>query len=107
MSKHKGMNNAFSWLFRNADESHGKGGIQIYGKIYGRRVRATDLDAWKKASPKVFESIFGKDHPAGIRIELGDNDFDRWANSCEREFTYDKTKNFQQQFMAEFAQLKA
>jgi hypothetical protein len=69
------MKNTLAWLRRNSDSTEWTDPNSFYGKYMGHQVRFTCDGA----------------------IEIGNKDFDRWANSVAYEFVVDETKSISRQ----------
>lgn len=68
-----------NWFKRNLDTREYTSKIQIVGTYLGRKVRVTDFDAWDTHER------------TGTVLQIGDCDFDRWANSIEAEIELDNS----------------
>ncbi|MBW3243298.1 hypothetical protein KUV57_11380 [Epibacterium sp. DP7N7-1] len=86
MSRRHIKNQAIAWVRRNGEVEYFDAAerVQIYARLGARRIRITDYTAWSRKH--------GDSHIGDKRdtvIEIGDLDFDRWANSVLLSETFD------------------
>lgn len=86
-------NAAIAWFRRNADSISYGSPTQIIGEYMGRRIRITYYcpDHWKEDATYIGD-LMGKTH-----MDVGDECFDRWANSTAVEYNFDLSKPIQPQ----------